>query len=113
MSRGEKVGSPQRRRRVFGVTVLVSVAVGSTLVFGAASGRLLAQHGVGGAASARTAMSATQRLSHAGGRAALVSRGSAGAARDSISRSSFSSFFPHFGAGSVASPRLLAATGCG
>ena len=111
MHRWANVRRPSRRRKLVVATALVAVAVGSVIVLGAASGRSVSLHRVGGAASAHTAMSSTQRLSRAGGHASYVSRGSTSATRHS-SFSSASSLFSSL-ASNIAGPRFLAATGCG
>ena len=112
MSAWDKLGRPGSRRNVLWATVVAAVAVGSVLVFGAAaSGSSVAQHRVGGAASAHAAMHSTQLLSRASGHASFVSRSSTSSTRHS-GFSSASSLFSAFGPDS-ATARFLAATGCG
>jgi uncharacterized repeat protein (TIGR01451 family) len=100
---------------VIGATVIVAFAVISLLTFGAASGRPVAQHRSGDAATARNAMSSTHQLSRAQGHASSVSRASGHAAQHSLSSSSHSLFHAarSSSAASSSAARLLAATGCG
>ena len=112
MSRSGNPRRLRRRRSLVGAAVVGALVVVSLLTVGAASGRRVAQHGMGDRAAVHNAMSSTHSLSRALGHASFVSRSASASVHHSLA-SSDSSFFPAFGPNSSSAARSLAATGCG
>ena len=112
MSRSGNPRRLRRRRSLVGGAVVGALVVVSLLTVGAASGRRVAQHGMGDRAAVHNAMSSTHSLSRALGHASFVSRSASASVHHSLA-SSDSSFFPAFGPNSSSAARSLAATGCG